>query len=272
MEVLAAAASLHEEDVRHIERPTSATCSTISWLDVDAIDGILRRGGLETAGRLASTCEDMRAACAPLLSRVYALTRPPFGLPPEDIFGANARLILHCSCIGDVGAITLASACSSGAFYACERLYLNHSRICDAGLCALAAACGRAALPTLTLLSLNGNHIGDAGLSALSLACAHQAALPKLWDLWLSGNQIGDIGLAALVAASNEHGAFAELGSLTLSQNQIGARGVEAIATALNSSGAFPKLKELGMDNEHAQLMKELVVDKESRVDVAAAL
>jgi len=104
------------------------------------------------------------------------------------------------------------------------------------------------------------------------LACAHQAALPKLWDLWLSGNQIGDIGLAALVAASNEHGAFAELGSLTLSQNQIGARGVEAIATALNSSGAFPKLKELGMDNEHAQLMKELGVDKESRVDVAAAL
>ena len=223
------------------------------WLDMDAIEAIVRGGSLEAAGCLSSTCVDLNAACAPMLARLGALTAPPFDLDPHDFFGENSKVSVEPdSNMGDSGVDILARACSSGAFALCSSLCLQFSSIGDAGICALADACGRGALPRLVHLSLIGNAIGDAGITALAGACAHEGALPHLWDLWLSGNRIGDPGLAALARAGAE-GALAQLTSLTLGQNYISDAGVSAFAAVL-CRGALPQLKELGLDATQASV------------------
>ena len=212
------------------------------WLDMDAIEAIVRGGTLEAAGCLSSTCVDLNASCAPMLARLGALTAPPFQFDPHDFFGEDSRIQLtpNSNFMGDSGVHILASACSSGAFALCSSLCLQFSSIGDAGICALAAACGRGALPRLVRLSLIGNAIGDAGVTALAGSCAHEGALPKLWDLWLSGNRIGDPGLAALARACAE-GALTQLTSLTLGQNSICDAGVSAFAAVL-CRGALPQV------------------------------
>lgn len=233
--------------------------SALQYLDVDTIEKILQLNGLEAAGRLSSTCMELNSSCAPLLSRLHALTEYPICLRAKDCFGAESRVHLRwtdmgLAQIGDTGLQILVRACASGALAKCSHLYLNHSGIGDDGMRALANACGRGALSNLVRLSLIGNRIGDAGIEVLASACAHRRALPALWDLWLSGNLIACAGASALAAACTD-GALSQLCSLTLSQNNINDRGVSAFASAL-SRDALPRLGELGIDERHAVLQE----------------
>ena len=256
------AGALAPEGVAHPHSPkikkahTITSMAPILWLDVDCVEAILRRGGLDAAGRLSATCTDLKTACEQLLLRVGALTEWPLNLLPQEVFGADSRVLLRCegTGMGNAGLGIVARACASGALASCAQLYLNHSSVGDEGIAVLADACGRGgALQKLVRLSLIGNQIGDKGLEALAWACAHDAALPVLWDLWLSGNRIGCAGATALGKACTE-GALAEVTTLTLGQNQIGDVGVEALAAAL-ARGALPRLGDLGVDCFNGKLM-----------------